>query len=117
MSNKRGQLNALAQSSLVLKYMRNRYFSSQLVSYKPKSGYQEDSNSRYLGLKLIAKLALAANKLDFVVLCIVTEVSNGIDLGPDLIFLVFYGNSETYSRQSPRQISFFNHSIGPNCRY
>ena len=107
---------ALAQNSLVLKYMRNLYENSSLVvSYEPESAYQENCNRGYVGIKVIAKIKFAANQLILGLSGIVTECPSDIDSTPELNFSVFYRNSESYSLQGT--LSFVNHSCRLNCRY
>ena len=96
--------------------MRNLYETSSLVvSYEPETAYQEDRSRAYLGIKVIAKIKFAANKLILGLSGLVTECPSDIDSTPELNFSVFYLNSEFYLLQGP--LSFVNHSCRPKCRY
>ena len=79
---------ALAQNSLVLKYMRNLYETSSLVvSYKPETAYQEDCSRGYLGIKV--RLNLLLQKLVLGLSGLVTECPSDIDSTAELNFSVF----------------------------
>ena len=96
--------------------MRNLYETSSLVvSYEPETAYQEDCSRAYLGIKVIANIKFAANKLILGLSGLVTECPSDIDSTPELNFSVFYRNSEFYLLQGP--LSFVNHSCHPKCRY
>ena len=96
--------------------MRNLYETSSLVvSYEPETAYQEDCSRAYLGIKVIAKIKFAANKLILGLSGFVTECPGDIDSTPELNFSVFYRNSEFYLLQGP--LSFVNYSCRPKCRY
>ena len=81
---------AIDEGSYVLKYIRNLYETSiQFVKYEADNTYQEDISRGYLGIKVISKQLIPANKLILGLSGVVTDCPADIDNKPELNFSVF----------------------------
>ena len=107
---------AISKQSTIFRYMRYLYLASfENVSYEKESMYLDDQNRGYAGIKVVANVNIAPNKVITGLSGVVSYCPESIDSMPECNFSIFFRDSSTFSLQGP--LSFVNHSCRPNCKY
>ena len=82
---------AISKQSTIFRYMRYLYLASfENVSYEKESMYLDDQNRGYAGIKVVANVNIAPNKVKTGLSGVVSYCPESIDSMPECNFSIFF---------------------------